>query len=64
MGIILSGLIMLVTSIFIFNAEKIVEVALSYISNIYNYIHDLIFDIKTKRSKWYAYYRFYTRRAY
>ena len=51
MGIISSGLIMLVTSIFIFNAEKIIEVALSYISNIYNYIHDLIFDIKTKRSK-------------
>ena len=31
--------------------EKIVEIALSYISNIYNHIHDLIFDIKTKRSK-------------
>lgn len=49
MGIILSGLIMLVISILIFNAEEIVEVVLSYISNIYNYIHDLIFDIKTKR---------------
>lgn len=51
MGIILSGLIMLVISILILNIEKIVETILPYLSNLYNYIHDLIFDIKTKRSK-------------
>lgn len=51
MGVILSGLIMLVISIFILNAEKIVEVVLSFIANSYNHIHDIIFDIKTKGDK-------------
>ena len=51
MEIILSGLIMLILSILILNIEKIVEIILSYLSNIYNHIHDIIFDIKTKGDK-------------
>lgn len=51
MVIIFSGLIMLILSILILNIEKIAEIILPYLSNLYNYIHDIIFDIKTKGDK-------------